>query len=425
MSDEPGSRETVARGGGAGLTLRLAWRNLWRNRRRTAISLAAIAFATLVLVFGVAMQEGAYGSMIDSAISVFDGHLQVQVKGYQARPRFEERIEGVAALAEGVAGLDGVEAVAPRASAYALLSSPARSYGARVVGVEPAAEREVSSLPGTVRQGRYLDAPDADEAVVGEVLARNLHLALGDDLTLLGQGSDGSLAVAVCTVVGIFSSGSPDLDRQLVEIPLGSFRRAFSLGDEAHALVVRTTGVGAVERVHGEIAALLARRPNLAVLDWSEIEPGLEQAITLDASVGWFLYAVLVLVVAFSILNTFIMAVLERTHELGVLMAVGARPGFVGRVLFTESMLLLVLGLALGAGLGAALAGYYAVHGIAFSSSEALLAQWNLPARIHPRLDLWAFTVGPLAVFAVTALAAFLPLLRVLRLQPVEAMRAP
>lgn len=422
--------EAAAAGAGgprqpAALTLRLAWRNLWRNGRRTGISLAAVAFATLVLIFGVSMQEGGYGAMVDSAISVFDGHLQVQVRGYHERPHLEDTVGDASALADGLARLPAVEAVASRAHAFALVSSPARSYGAEVVGVEVAAEPKVSSLPGTVRSGRYLEDPDADEAVVGETLARNLRLAVGDELTVLGQGKDGALAVAVCTVVGIFESGSPELDRQMVEIPLGSFRRAFALGDEAHAVVIRAAGLDDVDAVRREVTEALADRPGLVALDWSQLEPGLEQAIALDAAVGWCLYAVLVLVVAFSILNTFVMAVLERTHELGVLLALGARPGFVGRVLFAESMLLLVLGLVLGIGLGSAMSAYFGAHGIAFSSSQELLAHWNLPTLIHPQLDLRSLSIGPLAVLCATALAALFPVLRVWRLHPVEAMRAP
>jgi len=425
VNEEAGADRPGKRGEAAALSLRLAWRNLWRNGRRTAISLAAVAFATLILVFGVAMQAGGYGAMIDSAVGLYTGHLQIQAKGYREQPQLERLIERSTPLAERVSRLPGVTAVASRAMAFALVSSPTRSYGAEIVGVEPAAEQRVSSLAGTVRSGRYLADAGADEAVVGEVLARNLKLRLGDELTLLGQGKDGSLAVATCTVVGIFASGSTDLDRQMVEIPLASFRRAFALDDEANALVVRASGLDAVAPVGREIAALFGERPELVTLDWSEIEPGLEQAIQLDAAVGWFLYAVLVLVVAFSILNTFIMAVLERTHELGVLIAVGARPGFVGRVLFAESMLLLALGLLLGLGLGAGITAYFGIHGIAFSSSEELLAHWNLPARIHPQLGLRALVVGPAAVLAATTLAALFPLLRAWRLRPVEAMRAP
>jgi putative ABC transport system permease protein len=406
------------------LGLRLAWRNLWRNPRRTALTVAAVAFATMILVFMVALQRGGYSAMIESAVSVFTGHLQVQARGYHDDPRLENSLADASALEERVAAVPGVEAVASRAESYALLSSPSRTYGAAIVGVEPASEPALSTIPPSVHEGRFLASPHAAEAVVGRTLARNLAVSLGDELNLLGQGRDGALAVATLEVVGIFESGSPDLDRTTVEIPLETFQDTFAMGDRVHAIVVRTTDLGRVDDVARAVDAAVADRPGVLVLTWDQLLEGLEQGISLDAAVGWFLYAVLVLVVTFSILNTFLMAVLERTREFGVLLALGTRAGFLGRVVMAESLLLLLVGLAVGLGLGVGVSGFAAHYGIAFSSSEELLAQWNLPARIYPRLDLFSLTVGPTAVLVVTALAALFPLVRVKRLRPVDAMKA-
>jgi ABC-type lipoprotein release transport system permease subunit len=425
MADADGAGERPASPGrAAALLLRLAWRNLWRNPRRSLLTLSAVAFAAAILVFMVALQLGAYGAMIESAVGVFQGHLQVQVAGYREKPRLRTSIEGAPAVAADVAAVPGVEAVALRAQAAAMVSSPARSYGAQVVGVEPAREPEVSTLPGLVRRGRFLAADDAPEAVVGETLARNLSLAVGDEVTVLGQGRDGSLAVAVLEVVGVFESGVPELDRRVLEMPLKTFQEVFAMPGEAHAVVVKTRDLEAVEGVAAAVRRPLADRGGLAVLTWDELMVGIRQAIALDMAVGWFLYAALVVVVTFSILNTFLMAVLERTRELGVLLALGTRPGFLGRLLVLESLLLLLLGLALGILLGAAVAGYFSLHGLAFPGSEELFAQWHLPARWHPRINLLALTAGPAAILATTLIAALFPLLRVRRLRPTEAMRA-
>jgi putative ABC transport system permease protein len=406
------------------LGLRLAWRNLWRNPRRTLLTVAAVAFATMILVFMTALQRGGYGAMIESAVSVFTGHLQVQARGYHDDPQLDKSLADASALEERIAAVPGVQAVTSRAESYALVSSPSRTYGAAIVGVEPHAEPALSTLPRSVREGRFLASPRAAEAVVGRTLAQNLSLSLGDELTLLGQGREGTLAVAMLEVVGIFESGSPDLDRTTVEIPLETFQDTFTMGDRVHSVVVRTTDLSRVDRVARAVAAAVADQPDVAVLTWDQLLEGLKQGISLDAAVGWFLYAVLVFVVTFSILNTFLMAVLERTREFGVLLALGTRSGFLGGVVMAESLLLLLLGLAVGLGLGVGVCGVAAHYGIAFSSSEELLAQWNLPARIYPRLNLFTLTVGPAAVFVVTALAALFPLVRVRRLRPVDAMKA-
>jgi ABC-type lipoprotein release transport system permease subunit len=407
-----------------GLGFRLARRNLWRNPRRTILTFSAIAFATAILVFMIAFQQGGYRAMIQSAVGVFTGHLQVQVAGYHDNPRLEKYFEGASSLQKRIAELPGVKAVAARGESYALLSSRSRTHGAAVIGVEPKHEPLLSTLPKSIRQGRFLSGNDADEAVVGKTLAKNLSLSLGDTLTLLGQGNEGSLAAATLRVVGIFESGDPDLDRTTMEMPLGTFQDVFSMPDGAHALAIRTANLDRVEEVQKEVSAALAGQSKLVVLPWQDLLEGLKQGITLDAAVGWFLYAVLVFVVTFSILNTFLMAVLERTHEFGVLLALGTRPNYLGRVVMTESVMLLLLGLLVGLGLGCTATLLTGQHGLAFSGSEELLARWNLPTRIYPRLNLLSLTVGPAVIFVVTFVAALFPLVRIRRLRPVDAMKA-
>jgi putative ABC transport system permease protein len=413
-----------ARPTGIALDLRLARRNLWRNPRRTVLTLSAVAFATAILVFMIALQQGGYRAMIESAVGVFTGHLQVQAAGYHDRPTLEKNLSGASALEARIARVPGVTAITARAQSYALVSSSSRTRGAAVVGVEPGRERQLSSIPGSIRRGRFLSRPDAPEAVVGRTLASTLDLAPGDTLTLLGQGNDGALAAATLTVAGIFASGEPELDRGTVEIPLKVFQDVFAMPDAVHAIVVRTSSLGRVDRVAAAVRAALADRPDVAVLPWPDLLEGLKQGISLDASIGWFLYAVLVFVVTFSILNTFLMAVLERTREFGVLLALGTRPSFLGWVVLTESLMLLLLGLAVGLLVGTGLTALAGHHGVAFSSSEDLLSRWNLPSRIYPRLNLLSLTLGPAVILVVTTIAAMFPLVRIRRLRPVDAMKA-
>jgi len=406
------------------LYLRLAWRNLWRNPRRTLLTMSAVVFAAVVLVFMVAMQTGGYDAMIRGAIGVFIGDLQVQAAGYHDKQRLRTAIENAWAVEQQVRQVPGVRAVASRARAFALVSSPSRTYGALVVGVDPTAEPTVSTIPKAVREGRYLSAPTGDEAVVGRALASNLSLELGDDITILGQGYDGSLAIAVVKVVGIFVSGTPELDRQMVEMPLSVFQSAFQLGDRAHTIVARTDGLLAVPGVAAAVSSALGEDGKLTVLRWDELLEGLKEGIEMDAAVGWFLYAALVFVVTFSILNTFLMSVLERTREFGVLLAIGTRPRFLGRVVLVESVLLLLIGLAVGTAAGAGLTAWVAKTGIAFSSSQELLAQWNMPSRVFPKLSLLSLTLGPTLILLATLAAALFPIRRIRRLHPVTAMKA-
>ncbi|MEJ2632358.1 MAG: ABC transporter permease [Acidihalobacter sp.] len=400
----------------------LAWRNLWRQPRRTLLTLLAIAFACLVMVFLLALQVGTYASMKDNTMRLFDGYAQVQPRGYLDDPGIRKSFGHAGELARSVARVPGVTAVAARAQTYALLSKGSRSLAAMVVGVDPAAERRVSRIASTLRAGRYL-RPDTAEIVLGQALARNLGVAVGDRVTLLGMGRDGSVAADVLTVAGIFSSGVKDLDRQLAEIPLRRFQGDFVMPDMANVLALSGASLDAVNRALPAIRRAAGQK-GLSVRSWGELEPGLKNAIQLDASTSMLWYVVLVVVSVAILLNTILMSILERTREFGILLALGMRPMTAARMVWLEILMLLAVGLTLGIGLGAAAAGWYAVHGLVLPGAEGVFAQWGLPGRMYPQLTPFSLLAAPAAIACFTALAGVFPLLRLRRLEPVAAMRA-
>jgi putative ABC transport system permease protein len=206
------------------ITFRLAWRNLWRRKRRTWLTVGAMVFSNVILVFLISMQLGMYGMMIDNTVRAQTGHLQVQARGYMDDHKIRQVVPDVAGLADTLRRELGTDEVAARAAAFALVSSTDRSYGLQISGVQPEHEPDVSSLPGLVKKGRFLDDPTAPEIVIGSIMARNLKADVGDELTIMGSGRDGSFAAAVVTIVGIFTSGVPDVDRSFAEIPLRFFQ---------------------------------------------------------------------------------------------------------------------------------------------------------------------------------------------------------
>lgn len=405
------------------ITPRLAWRNLWRHRRRTWLTASAIAFVTTLLVFLEALQFGAYDMMIDTNLRVFTGQMQVQREGYHAKPQMRTTVPQAQALAARLraTGLDGV---AVRAQGFALASSESRSYGVPVIGVEPAFEPRVSTLSRLVKQGRYLSGDTAQEAVLGATLARNLKLAVGDELTLLGSGKDGSIAATIVPVVGIFDSGNPELDRHLVQLPLKTFQEIFSMGDDAHAIVVSGPDLETIPRTMAAVRAQLAPGSGLVVLDWEQLLPGVQQLIQADMVQNWVTYLALILIVTLSIMNTFLMTVLERTREFGIMLALGAGPWRIGGLVVLESALLTLLGLAFGIALGGGISVYFYFEGFTFPGMREIYAQFGLPGLIHPRLSLLTLTLGPSVIFAFMLLAALYPALRIRKLHPVEAIHA-
>ena len=406
------------------LVFRLAWRNLWRHPRRTWLTTGAMVFSNTLLVFMIAIQFGMYELMIDNTLQTFTGHLQIQAPGYKDEQKMRLTVPDVVSLAGTVRDeLPAVKAAA-RGTAFALVSSEERSYGIAVFGIEPAYEPGVSTLPGLVSEGRYLDGNDAPEIVIGAVLARNLRVSLGDELTLIGSGRDGSFAASVVNVVGIFDTGVPEVDRSITEIPLGLFQDVFYMDGSGHQVVINAGGIDGIASLQSQVASLLPGEGTLVVHDWDALQPGLKQAIKADMSSAFFMYGILVVLVAFSVLNTQLMSVLERTHEFGVVLSLGLTPGRLGRLIMLETAIMGMLGLILGAILGGLVTYWFSINGFSIPGMDEMAAKFNLPARFYPQVTLLSLLTGPAVVFLFTILAAVYPALRLHRLHPVEAMRA-
>jgi len=239
------------------LVLRLAWRNLWRQPRRTWLTTGAMVFSNVLLVFMISVQFGMYRLMIDNTLQAFTGHMQVQAPGYLDDQKIRQTVPNVRQLADTLRQELGSETIAARASTFALASSEERTYGIAIYGIEPQFEPHVSSIPGLVTAGRFLSADDVPEIVIGSVLARNLRISLGDELTLLGSGKDGSFAAAVVTIAGVFESGIPDIDRSVAEIPLGLFQDVFYMQGSGHQVVVNAPRLSETDALQSRVEALL------------------------------------------------------------------------------------------------------------------------------------------------------------------------
>ncbi len=406
------------------IVLRLAWRNIWRQPRRTWLTTGAMVFSNTLLIFMMSLQFGTYELMIDNSLQAFSGHLQVQAPGYKDDMKMRQSVPDIQTLAAEYREDAAFQNVAARGGAFALASSDDRSYGIQIFGVEPDFEPGVSNIPGLVKQGRFLSDTDATEIVIGAVLARNLRVSLGDELTLLGTGRDGSFAATIVSVVGIFNSGVVDLDRSIAEIPLGVFQDTFAMNGAGHQIVMTTSDLSQVAAAKLGAEKLLPHDSDLVVHDWDALQPGLKQAIKADLTSAAFMYILLVVLVAFSVMNTQLMSVLERTKEFGIVMALGLTPGRLGRLVMLETALMGIMGLLLGALLGAFVTSWLNVTGFAYPGMEEMAANFNLPPRMYPRVSLLTLLAGPAVVFIGTLAAALYPALRLHRLQPVEAMRA-
>jgi ABC-type lipoprotein release transport system permease subunit len=402
--------------------LSLAWRNIWRNPWRSAITLSGVAFAAALLVFAVALQSGTYETMIQTALKARVGHVQVQAPEYHDRARLQDALLAPDAVARAIESLPDVAAVSVRGVAVALISSAERTLGAYVAGVDPVREASVSSIAGATREGAYLAGGDTSHAVIGGALAKALRVTVGDEIVLLGDGFDGSVASGVFKVKGLFRSGQPELDRGLIQIPRAAFDETFAMNGAAHEVVVVGRDLDRLPELTAAIGRALPGGEPLAVLPWPDLIPGLQQAVELDRLSNWILYAILILVVALSLMNTFLMAVMERTREFGVLLCLGMTPRRLMRVVFSECALLALLGVCAGLVLGALGTAYFQVHGLEVPGAE-MFSRWGLPSRLSPRLSWGSALAGPALVFVVTVATATFPIARIRRLDAVHAVR--
>ena len=403
----------------------MALRNLWRNPRRTLLTIAAIAFAGTVLVFMLSFQFGVYDTMINTSVKIHAGHVQVMAQGYKDKMNMRRTISKPGKLGSLLEDMEEIEAYTYRAEGFSMVSSEERTYGVMVTGIDPDREARVSTIKSLIRTGAYFTDSGDYGALVGSLLAENLKVKPGDELTILGQARDGSIAVTVVKVRGIFSSGIDDFDRNTVQIPLKTFQETYRMQGGVHRVVAVCDSLDDVSAVKqtivGEIAGIENTYP-LEVYDWKEIMPGLLQSIQMDLVSGLIMYGILIIVVAFSILNTFLMAIFERTSEFGVLMAIGTGPGRLTKILLIESIAMTCIGIFLGMGLGSIITLYFQAHGIDFTGASEIMSQMGISGTMYPRLSALSLTTGPLAVLFITALAALYPALKVRKLRPVEAI---
>ena len=403
------------------LSVRIGWRNLWRNHRRTWLTAGGIAFSILLVMSFMSLQYGQYDVMIDTGTSLLPGHLQITPEAYLDDNRFEDTMTNVEALIAQVSAAPGVRSISPRVEAFALVSADQRSFGAQILGVDPYLETQ------TVRYLKMLTAGESpagsEDAVLGSILARNLGVEVGDELVVLGSGKEGGVAALVLTVSGILETGTADLDRSLLVAPIATVREGFGLGDEAHILALR---LQEPEDAQGLATQLSAQLPeNLAVRPWQEVMPELKQAIDVDKIGGQLMYGIIMVLVMFSVVNSFIMTIFERTREVGMLLAIGMRPRSIIAMLQWEALFLWLLGTLLGGGLAVLLIFWLQDVGIYLGADmEAYARQFYMPARLFPGFSIEVLLVSPLAMLIGTQLAALIPALRIHRIRPVNALRA-
>ncbi|HEY2988949.1 MAG TPA: ABC transporter permease [Candidatus Binatia bacterium] len=400
--------------------LRFARRNVLRNARRSALTVAAMAGGLFVLVFLKGLQDGYVAQRLDAGLGLSLGHIVV-------RSADRSGILDGTGVAKALASEPGVIAAAPRVRFEAFAQSAAAAAGISVLGVDPAAEASATWLPRAVVAGNFLKPDDLQEPypmLLGKELARRLDVGLGDKIALLVEGEDRALVAEPFRLVGIFHSGATLFDSGVAYVPRPVAARMVLVRGDATEVIARVNDALAAP----EIAARAARTPKLgglAVDSWREAAPEVLEAMEVLRVMEVIRTTILFALVGLGIFNTVTMALYERRREFGMLMAVGMSPGAIFQLLVLEIALLSLSGVVLGVGSGmAVVTGWLGKTGVSVSALGARLpGALAGTSVIYPIVRLENLFIAGAWVLGISVAVLIVPLYRILRLDPATVLR--
>ncbi len=402
-------------------TWRFAWRNIGRNPRRTAIIGSAVTIGVGATILAVAFTYGMIYGMVATAVDTELGHVQIHAAGYGQKPVLERRLEDPSEVApERLESIPGVVAVALRVRHEGLVTSPRASVGIRLVGVDPEREPRVTTIAASVTQGQFLNG-ERRRIVIGERLARRLHVDVGDKVVLSVQDLGGDLTGEAFRIGGLFQTASRELDESSAYLDKGEAQRWLGMGESVSEVALRIEQGGDPDRVAAAVRERM--RSETEVETWEELRPMLVAMVGMFDQIGWILYGAVFVAMAFGIANVLLMSLYERIREVGIMMALGMKPGRLIASLVAESMVLTLLGVALG--VGAALVGIELLSdGIDLAAWSDGLVSYGIPTKITPMLRL-SDVQSPVGIALLTALGASLwPAIRAARIHPSDAIRS-
>lgn len=404
------------------LFLSLAWRNIWRNRRRTLITLASILFAVLFASFMESLQKGAWNHMINSVVNYYFGYAQVHQQGYWNDRTLDKAFPLADSLEAITRQLPRVKNVLPRIESFALAAGETATAGVLVTGIDPRPEDAMTQLRSRVSRGTYF-TDDDKAALVAEGVAERLNLQVGDTLVLISQGFRGVNAAGKYPIRGLVHFPSPDLNKQLVFLPLAEAQWFYGAEGRVTTLALHLDDQDDIGPALAELRSELDTEA-YEVLDWKELMPDLLEAKALDSAGNVIVYFILYLIIAFGLFGTILMMTKEREFEFGILVSIGMHRRQLAAVLWLEIILMGLIGALLGILVSFPVVYYFHVNPIQFTGEYAgLLEQYGFPPEFPAEVNLWVFSTQALVVFLITVLLSIYPISKVMRLKPVEAMR--
>ncbi|MFQ6070508.1 MAG: ABC transporter permease [Candidatus Aminicenantales bacterium] len=408
------------------LTLRMAFRNIFRQRRRTVLTaLSMIGGVSLAVIF-IGWSDGSYNDIIDKFTRNRLGHIQIHQRNYLDRPSLYKTIDDPHRVGEALEEIKNVEYWAPRVYSAGLVAVRDKSAAVQIIGIDPEKEKRMTHFDQKIIRGKTFSSKAAHEAILGKGLADILHARIGDEIVIISQGADGSIAEDLYHIIGISSSGDDIGDRAAFYLHLKDAQQLLVLGNRVHEIAVTVKKLGQVKKATDLISGKL-NNPQLSVAPWQVFARSFYNAMQADKEGMWIMLVIIVIIVAVGVLNTVLMSVLERRREYGLLKAIGSRPRQIIKVVLLEVLILGLMCIIIGSGIGLAANSYLSGHGIKISSLYKGIESFTyggikfeiMKSEINSR----SFIIPAVTVIIVALVVSFFPALKAARTEPASTMR--
>ena len=410
----------------------LAWRNIWRNRRRTLITLFSIAFGTLLAVIMTGIGDSSYSEMIDYAARLGGGHVIVQDETYIDMPSLKKTVRADAAVIEAIRGREDVRTAVPRVVGGVMLSTSTNNVGAGVIGLDPTLEDETTfGLADSIVEGEMFTSPDDEGIIIGKTLAENLDVELGKKIVFTVTDKHGEIANGLARVSGIIETGAAEVDAGTALLPINAMRGVLGYeGDEVTQIAVFLDDHRDAEDVAAALGASLGDElgANAAAMPWFEAAPDLAGFISMKVNGGRIFEVILTMLIAAGIFNTLFVSVMERMRELGILAAIGFSRAQLFALVVWESFWLGICGIVAGLALTAWPYYYLSTTGIDTAAmmgdqGAAQVSGVTMSQTLYVELYLSSGVFIAVAIVVATMAAGLYPAFKAGRVEPIEAIR--
>lgn len=405
------------------MILKIAWRNIWRNKRRTLITMASVFFAVIMAVLMRSANTGIYQHMVHNVVSFSSGYIQIHGKGYWEEQSIDNSFAEDRHLYDILSRQPEITGVIPRIESYALISAGNKTRGVLTLGIVPEKETMIARLDKKITEGGYITAGDR-QLLLAEGLARRLGVRPGDTVVLLSQGYHGASAAGKYPVKGLVNLGSPELNKRLVYMPLKLMQEMFGADSMLTSVSVMMNENADMDALKQHIVSA-TDTARYEVLDWKMMLPELDQLIEGDLAGDYIVIGILYLVIAFGVFGTILMMTRERMHEFGILVAIGMKRRLLALMVLAE--IFMIAAVATLAGMLAALPVIwrFKAHPIRFSGElQKVYDRYGMEAIVPFSDKTYVFTEQAAIVFIIAVCMSLYAVIKILRLNAIEAIRS-